>query len=291
MVLCIDAGATSSKWTVKDLGGNFISGKVTPLTGHIFDEEGYRNARKIFEDIKVGIGTTESCDEVVIGITGLDKDSLISQEITKVISEVYEIDSSHIRLMSDIELAFEAVLDLGEGILIYAGTGAIAVSIDAMGTFHRAGGWGFHNGDDGGGYSIGRNALRHVTQLWDIGADPLQDPLARAVLLKAGANNWSELRNYIYGGGRSAVGELAIAVMEQASIGSELALQILQDAGASLANLAISLRSRLGTNKFIAMGGAFRLHPVILEALSSGLGAPIQYVNVDISREWIVRHC
>lgn len=290
MILCIDAGATSSKWTVKELNGNFISGKVAPLTGHIVDEQGYRNARKIFEDIKVGIGATESYDEVVIGITGLDKESLISQELIKVISEVYEIDSSNVRLLSDVELAFEAVLDFGDGILIYAGTGSIAVSIDAKGTFHRAGGWGFHNGDDGGGYSIGRNALRHVTGLWDIGVDPLQDPLARAVLLQAGANNWSQLRNYVYGGGRSAVGELALAVMQQANSGSELALQMLQDAGVSLANLVIPLRRRLGIEKFIAMGGAFRLHPVILESLSNALGAPIQYFNVDISHEWIVRH-
>lgn len=290
MILCIDTGATSSKWTSKDLNGNFSSGKVGPITGHIFDDLGFQEVRTIFKEIKAGIVTAEACDEVVIGVTGLDKGSDISQHIIRIISEVFEADLSNIRLMNDMELAFEAILDLGGGILIYAGTGAIAVSVDQTGTFHRAGGWGFHNGDDGGGYSIGRAALRYVTGLWDIGVDPLQDPLAAAVLSKAGAKNWSDLRGYIYGGGRSAIGELALAVMEQANTGSELALQMMREAGVSLAKLAIALRNRLHVNNFVAMGGAFRLHPVILNSLSDALGTKVGYFDIDISRQWIERH-
>lgn len=290
MILCIDAGATSSKWTAKDLNGNFSSGKVAPMTGHIFDDLGFHNVRNIFKEIKAGFVSTEACDEVVIGVTGLDKDSDISQQITRIISEVFEVNLSSIRLMSDIELAYEAILDLGGGILIYAGTGSIAVSLDQNGTLHRAGGWGFHNGDDGGGYSIGHTALRYVTGLWDTGDDPLQDPFAKAVLTKAGAKNWPELRNYVYGGGRSAVGELALAVMEQANAGSELALQMMRDAGLALAKLGAALRNRLNLNNFVAMGGTFRLHPLILESLSDALDTKVDYFDVDISQQWIKRH-
>jgi glucosamine kinase len=290
MILCIDAGASSSKWTAKSLDKELISGKVAPLTGHIFDELGFQNARSILEEIKTGFVTVEACDEVVIGVTGLDKESEISQQIARIISEVFEVDMSNICVMSDIELAYGAILDLGSGILIYAGTGAIAVSVDRAGILHRAGGWGFHNGDDGGGYSIGRAALRYVTGLWDIGVDPLQDFFANAVLSKASAKYWPELRNYVYGGGRSAVGDLALVVMEQANTGSELALQILRDAGLALAKVAKALNDRLNLNNFVAMGGTFRLHPLILDSLSEALGSEVTYFDVDISQQWIKRH-
>lgn len=290
MILCIDAGATSSKWTSKDLNGNFRSGKVAPITGHIFDDLGFQRVIILFKEIKAEIAAVEIYDEVVIGITGLDKGSDISQRIITILSEVFEVDLSNIRLMNDMELAFEATLDLSGGILIYAGTGAIAVCVDQAGTFHRAGGWGFHNGDEGGGYSIGRAALRYVTGLWDTGVDPLQDPLAAAILSKAGAKDWPDLRNYIYGGGRSVVGELALAVMEQANMGSELALQMMREAGVALAKLATALRNRLNVNNFVAMGGTFRLHPMILDSLADALGTKVDYLDIDISQQWIIRH-
>lgn len=290
MILCIDAGATTSKWTAKDLNGNSNSGRVAPMTGHIFDDIGFQNVRNVFKEIRAGVVTTEACDEVIIGVTGLDKGSDISQQITRIISEIFEVNLSSIRILNDMELAFEAILGLGAGILIYAGTGSIAVSVDQTGTFHRAGGWGFHNGDDGGGYSIGRAALRYTTGLWDIGVDPFQDPLANAVLSQARSKNWPDLRKYVYGGGRSAIGELALAVMEQANAGSDLALQMMREAGMALAKLATALGNRLNLDKFVAMGGTFRLHPVILESLSDGLGTKVDYFNVDISQQWIERH-
>jgi glucosamine kinase len=290
MILCVDAGATSSKWTAKYRNGKFRSGKVAPITGHIFDDLGFQNVRSILKEIKDGADMAEEYDEVVIGVTGLDRGSEISQQIIGIISEVFEANSSEIRLVNDMELAFEAVLDLGGGILIYAGTGAIAVSVDQTGTLYRAGGWGFQNGDDGGGYSIGRLALRYVTGLWDLGVDALEDPLAKAILTKADAKNWPDLRKYVYGGGRSAIGELAIAVMEQANGGSEHALQMMREAGLALALLATALRNRLNLNKFVAMGGTFRLHPVILESLSNAVGAKVEYLDVDISQQWIKRH-
>lgn len=62
--------------------------------------------------------------------------------------------------LSDVGLAHAAVFGGGEGVLVVAGTGSIALARDRRGRRRRAGGWGQLVGDDGSGFWIGREALR-----------------------------------------------------------------------------------------------------------------------------------
>lgn len=290
MILCVDAGATSSKWSAKKEDGSLISGRAEHFTGHIFDEIAHERVREILRKIKHDLGVAEPVTEIVAGVTGLEKGSAISDEIARSISSVFDLTLEFVQVVSDIELAYASIFAPTEGILIYAGTGSIAISVDKDGNISRAGGWGFHNGDDGGGYSIGRDALRYTTSKWDHGLDPFNDPLSAAVLAQASSRDWGELRSYVYGGGRSAVGELALAVAEAARSGSEEALDLLLLAGRELANLGDALRERLQRKKFAAMGGTFKLHPVILKSLTERLGEDVLYVESDISLTWLKRH-
>lgn len=77
--------------------------------------------------------------------------------------------SNKVRVISDVELAFESALTppgkspgRAAGILILAGTGSIALGRDERGRVARAGGLGPQNGDEGSGYWIGREYLRRV---------------------------------------------------------------------------------------------------------------------------------
>ena len=65
-----------------------------------------------------------------------------------------------VRALSDVELAHEAAFSGGPGVLVIAGTGAIAYARDARGRSARAGGLGALLGDEGSAFWIGREALR-----------------------------------------------------------------------------------------------------------------------------------
>jgi N-acetylglucosamine kinase-like BadF-type ATPase len=51
-----------------------------------------------------------------------------------------------------------------QGIALIVGTGSAAIGADASGTKHVVGGWGYHYGDEGSAYWIGRQALIEVTR-------------------------------------------------------------------------------------------------------------------------------
>jgi glucosamine kinase len=265
MILCIDAGASSAKWTLQHQAG-FSNGAVGPITGHLFNDEAKALAYGEIAKIASAVG---KIDEIVLGITGLDKETVVANEIVELIQKTFGLAKTAITIMNDMELAYSAVLAPAEGVLIYAGTGAIATQLDAAGNFLRAGGWGFHLGDFGGGYSIGAAALRYVTSQWDQGKD---------------------LRIFIYGNGRSAIASVAPIVGELADAENEIAQLLVQDAGYSLAELTQHVIDRTGSNKVVAMGGTFKVSSLLLQNMNDALGLQAEFVDEDISQLWLMRN-
>ena len=286
MMLCIDAGASSAKWCLKSDSG-FRTGVAGPITGHLFTEEAqsaaYAELAKIATD-------TGAVTKLTMGITGLDNGTQVANDLVQYISSLFNVDKSNIVVMNDMELAYSAVFAPGEGVLVYAGTGAIASQIDKAGKFVRAGGWGFHVGDFGAGYSIGAAALRYVTGLWDQGKEPLDDEFAAAIMNFANCMNWSDLRVFIYGNGRSAIASIAPIVGKLADSGNEIAQLLLQDAGMALAELAQHIIDRTGATKVIAMGGTFKISDKLFAEFKSALGLPVDFVDDDIAKLWLTRN-
>ncbi len=61
---------------------------------------------------------------------------------------------------SDARVALYGAFEEEPGILVISGTGSVAIGQDGQGRVARAGGWGYLLGDEGSGYSVGREALR-----------------------------------------------------------------------------------------------------------------------------------
>jgi len=284
-VLCIDCGASSTKWSWQTSDGSIKSGKAAHITGHIFDEAEWVRVTSILQLIKSEVGVL---DEVVIGVTGLDGTGEISKSLHSLLKSVFMTES--ISLMNDMELAYSAFFAPGEGVLVYAGTGSVAASIDKQGSFHRSGGWGYLIADEGGGFWIGQQALRHVTNQLNSGALDWSDPLTSMTMTKANAKDWDGLRTFVYSGTRQAVASLAPEVAIAKSQGSATAERILRESGKHLAALALTLQERLGTSKFIAMGGVFMIDKVIFESLAEELHQGIELVDSDIPLVWIKKN-
>jgi N-acetylglucosamine kinase-like BadF-type ATPase len=73
---------------------------------------------------------------------------------------------------------------LTDGVAVICGTGSVAVG-SHDGRTVQAGGWGFLLGDEGGGYWVVREALRHLLDRRDHGAPP--GPLGGQLLAATGA--------------------------------------------------------------------------------------------------------
>jgi len=284
-VLCIDCGASSTKWSWRTNDGSMKSGKAAHITGHIFEEAEWERVTSILREMKTEIGFL---DEVVIGVTGLDGSDGISKSLKEILKSIFQTEN--VTLMNDMELAFSAFFAPGEGVLVYAGTGSVAASIDKNGSFQRSGGWGYLIADEGGGFWIGQQALRYVTNHLNSGELDWSDPLITLTMAKANAKDWDGLRKFVYSGSRQAVASIAPEVAVAKLRGSKTAEQILREAGSHLAALALTLQKRLGTSKFIAMGGVFKIDAVVFESLAKELHDEIQLVDSDISLDWIKKN-
>ena len=183
-ILCIDCGASSTKWSWRTPDGSLKSGKAPHITGHIFDDTERERVTSAFLEIKNSVG---AIDEIVIGVTGLDATNQVSAELNLLLQGIFTIEA--ITLMNDMELAFSAFFAPGEGIFIYAGTGSVAASIDKNGVFQRAGGWGYLIADEGGGFWIGQQALKYVTSNWDRHTLDWSDPLIAMTMNAANAKD------------------------------------------------------------------------------------------------------
>jgi N-acetylglucosamine kinase-like BadF-type ATPase len=77
------------------------------------------------------------------------------------------LPSEHVAIESDARIALEGAFKGSAGIILIAGTGSIAFGKTQEGEVFRVGGWGRVLGDEGSGYSIGRDALNLVTRNLD----------------------------------------------------------------------------------------------------------------------------
>jgi N-acetylglucosamine kinase-like BadF-type ATPase len=216
-------------------------------------------------------------DHITIGITGLGSAEKIEEYFLKA------FPGAKLSIGTDVALAYRSEFKDGEGIYLYAGTGSIAVHITKTGEEISIGGWGFLLGDEGAGYWIGREALRHLmTQIEELSSlDELSTSISQAV----GGKDWPSIRQFVYSKDRSAIAGLTPTVANCASNGSKSAVAILDNAANYLAELALRMEARLkSVNMPIAFGGGIASPALgIGQAIKSKLGRDIQINSHDHS--------
>lgn len=177
------------------------------------------------------------------------------------------------------------------GVVVIAGTGSGAAGRDAGGRVARVGGHGFLLGDEGGGYWIGREAVRAAfravdgtgppTTLVDVvgeafGSLPAaerlvherptdRELLARLVpaITAAATGTPTTPGPPDSAGGRGAGGAAGHVAAGVVGPGDAEAARILAEAARHLADLAAATRARLGVDLPVAgVGGIFRCAPI-----------------------------
>lgn len=149
-----------------------------------------------------------------------------------------------VRVETDVEAALrDAFGPAGDGILLAAGTGSVALA-RAGGRTARAGGWGPLLGDEGGGYDLARRALRAVARAADGRAPPTA--LSERLRSTAGAEDPRALIDWAAGADRRELSALAPVVLAAADGGDPVARRLAAQAAASLAAAVRAARRRVG---------------------------------------------
>ncbi|QBD78800.1 BadF/BadG/BcrA/BcrD type ATPase [Ktedonosporobacter rubrisoli] len=134
-----------------------------------------------------------------------------------------------VRLTNDAELLLSALQE-SVGLALIAGTGSIALGRDRHGTITRAGGWGYIIGDEGSGYSMGRQALQAAARASD-GRGP-QTALLQLILAAWQLSTPDDMIGQVYtqAGSTARIAALSTLVFTAARSGDQVARKIVQEA-------------------------------------------------------------
>jgi N-acetylglucosamine kinase-like BadF-type ATPase len=267
-VLGIDAGGTKTVCYLADGDGNVLG--EARAGGASLRDEGELGVEKVLHTVmdQARGGRERDVQAICLGMAGADRDAdgAVVRDIMRRIGA-----GTRVVVVSDALVALVAGVGEAPGVVIICGTGSLAYGRNARNQAARAGGWGHVLGDEGGGYWIGRHALRAVARAAD-GRGPATALTAR-VLNHFAVARPADLVVEIYERQvpHHALAQLARVVQQARDEGDEAATQVLEQAAHELVRAARSVVERLQMRdeavEFVLAGGVFSGVPWLAEEL------------------------
>jgi len=206
----------------------------------------------------------EAFEASILGLAGASR-SRLGEGLRKKLPYYY----GDTRIVSDAHSALAGATGCKPGVVVIAGTGSITYGVDAKGEEAQAGGWGWRLGDEGSGYTIGRNAILAALRAHD-GRTP--DTVLREMILGyLGLGAVEEIIDWMYAPGREPrdVAYLVPLVRDAEAAGDEAAKLVMAEAGAELGHVANAVIRRLGLTGGFPVGlngGVFKQPSVYIMA-------------------------
>ncbi|MFP3950884.1 MAG: BadF/BadG/BcrA/BcrD ATPase family protein [Candidatus Bathyarchaeia archaeon] len=263
-VLGLDGGGTETRCIIVHSSGRVIArgvgGPSNPIT------EGMRGAVKSIIEAVDGATKVSSLDRFrasTLGVAGTDRSSMRRQ-----MAELLPEELGEISIVSDAESALAGATSCRPGVIAISGTGSIAYGINSEGRRARAGGWGWIVGDEGSGYSIGREAIR--ASLKAIDGRGRETGLVDRICKELELGGIEEIIEWVYSERRPhEIAALAPLVAEEASKGDEAGRKILRNAGSEMGEAVLAVTRRLnfeGRFNVAVNGGVFKMGGLFREA-------------------------
>jgi N-acetylglucosamine kinase-like BadF-type ATPase len=211
-------------------------------------------------------------DALAIGIAGADRPE--DAEVLRAILRRLGF-RDRVVVTNDARIAFVAGSPSRVGLALVCGTGSIAWGRNASGEIARAGGWGWHLGDEGSGFWIGVRAVREALRASD-GRGPATR-LQESLIAHFDIARPEQILRAVYDGEfpRHRVAAFAVRVEEAALGGDEAARSILGAAENELVLAAASVRERLrlGSSPYdvVLSGGTFQAVKSLEDAVAGRL--------------------
>lgn len=273
--LGIDGGGTKTKVIVMDgeekmvyegTSGPSSTDTVSPnetlgAFHHALQSFFDKNPKATFKSVFIGLGgivSDDDCKQVedlVLRLKGVNKDSVI-------------------RARNDMENALYSGLLFDEGIALICGTGMVAFGKNQHGETHKAGGWGYKEGDFGSSYDLGMRSLRHVIKAFD--GRETHTAFSNEVSKMIGMESTSDYvkimnKNYTE---RTWIASLAPLVTKHALLNDSIAQKIVWEATQELSLAVDAVRKRLKIESPTlvivgSLGHAKGYHETLVEALKN----------------------
>ena len=152
MVISVDVGGTKSKAVLYNENGDVLNevvvGSCHPMQN---DDE------TIINNIQACI--LDDNAPIVFGFAGYGRSQSLKDKIDWLVAKACGNHPYHI--IPDTEMAMYSTLLGHDGITVILGTGSVAFRKESAKTT-QIGGWGFVLGDEGSGYELGQNVLKHL---------------------------------------------------------------------------------------------------------------------------------
>lgn len=276
-VLGIDAGASATKWSLSEDGKEVNFGVLPAMDAHLYRESSLVRFKENLSRLK-NLTQDFNVERIVLGITGLSDINLLEEESKK----LFDVP---IRILSDIELAYRVNFNDKPGILLYAGTGSVCLSVNDENKIMKIGGWGYLLGDEGAGYWIGREAIRHT--LFKLESNnPIESKSLEYEILRAmDSRDWDGIKQFVYSKERSEIAQLANIVSEYAMQGDRSASEISDNAGAHLVDLVNRMELLLGNKSYqVVFTGGISNSPKIVNYIKSELQNRFELGGANIAK-------
>jgi N-acetylglucosamine kinase-like BadF-type ATPase len=282
LVLAVDGGQSSTLALLATTSGQVVGSGLAGPSNHIHEPGGMvrlENAlRQSMERALEDAGQTrDAIVSVCLGMTGAPHaaDEMIRKWLP----------AAHVQSYYDTVTALAGASCAQPGVVVIAGTGAVAYGRLSDGREAKAGGWGYIMGDEGSGYDIGRSALQAATQASD--GRGMLTRLMRAVPEYFGVGSLYDVHEAVYSGkiSRPEIARIAVVVAATAQEGDVVARRLLESAGGHLAEAARAVIERLdGANRALPVyptGGVFKISEIVLQTLREALaaGAPSAQIH------------
>lgn len=171
-----------------------------------------------------------------------------------------EINAGAHSLEPDFVIAYWGATHGEPGIIVIAGTGAVAYGRNAQGQTEREDGLGFLLGDRGSGFNLGLRVLRYTLDEWKQGKS---NALTSAVIQYTGASSQEQIVQWLYGEFNPArVASMAPLVGELAQAGDPAARWHVAEMARRLRHSVRQVRHRLWMDRDIGiypLGGLWNL--------------------------------
>jgi N-acetylglucosamine kinase len=186
------------------------------------------------------------------------------------------------RLEPDFVIAYWGAAEGEPGVIVSAGTGAVAYGRNAEGKTWRVDGRGFLLGDSGSGFDIGRMALWYTARQLD--RDQPLDDFSRRVLASIEAQDIEDLIEWVYRDFQAArIAGLAEAVGHWASAGDEIARVYIEQAGYALRRAASAVLRKLQMpvdTPIYLLGSIWNIGEILLKPFQFGAPRSIRPLPV-----------
>lgn len=274
----IDGGGTKTKMALFDDAGRKLKEIIKPSV-HVLTQP-----REIcIQILKDGVMELDANFQakVIAGLAGYGEQKEVRNKIATICREAF--GNREFSLYSDVRIAITGALGGGDGIVVVAGTGSIALS-SKNNHITRCGGWGYQLGDEGSAYWIAKRMLALYCQQVDGRLEKTQ--LYYLIKEKCKLENDYDIITFInkLNHDRTSIASLAKLNGIAAKDNDKYALQIYKEAAYEIAVLIKTLAKNFTSPfKVSYIGGVFEygedyvLKPLnnYLQPLSCQLVAPL----------------